>query len=78
MAGLSQPRNIVLREQNVTEVPLMPSDAEILRSLNFEVLPARPVLSCVTELLVDHNWYAVNPKQYVGHLALQSGLVVIV
>jgi 5-methylcytosine-specific restriction enzyme subunit McrC len=66
----------MLEEQQWREILLSPEDADLLRSLNFEVAPSYGSTSATTG--EARRAYVVNPRQYVGHFLLPSGTTVVI
>jgi 5-methylcytosine-specific restriction enzyme subunit McrC len=67
----------VLEEQQWRGVSLSPEDADLLRSLNFEVAEPYGSTSPVAEG-DSKKPYVVNPRQYVGHFVLPSGMTIVI
>src|SRR5205807_1691624 len=69
--------HVLLEEQQWREVLLSSEDIALLRSLNFEVGSSWIPPKIVSEDQSKHA-YVVNPRQYVGHFLLPSGIKVII
>jgi len=73
------PQPIVLQEQCDTPVWLRAQDAALLQKLGFEVHIAPPAPDTIAvDECPDQNCFVVNPKQYVAHLELPSGKILVV
>jgi 5-methylcytosine-specific restriction enzyme subunit McrC len=67
----------ILEEQQWREILLSPEDADLLQSLNFDVAPSYGSAS-PTVAQGPRKAYVVNPRQYVGHFLLPSGMQVVI
>ncbi len=68
---------IFLEEHQWREALLCSEDVDLLRSLDFDVLPSRAVREMAAQEPATLA-YVVNPHQYVGHFLLPSGTKVVI
>lgn len=74
----SRGRLLVLREQCPEQVWLWEEDAALLKKLDFDLVRLAVSDTAGADLHPGQAYFQVNPKQYVAHLALPSGSLLLV
>lgn len=72
-------QTVVLQEQYEKLVWLQADDAALLQRLDFEIRIAPPPPDTIAaDQSPDQNCFIVNPRQYVAHLKLPSGTILVI